>query len=151
MNGLHTAFVATIVGTPPELRTSAQGKRFVSFGVQCHDAKSEHSPHYLRVSAFDEVASALVEAGAAKGTEVYVEGRLSPSQWTNGEGETKHGLQVAAWRCDIVGRIGKSAPPRKQEGGTTPRPSSGYRNGDTGRSRGNIIAEFNEQEARYAG
>jgi single-stranded DNA-binding protein len=60
----------------------------------------------VSVSVFEEKARAL--AGLAKGVEVYVEGRLTMTAWTGKDGQPRTGLSVAAWRVDVLGRIGKS-------------------------------------------
>jgi single-stranded DNA-binding protein len=62
----------------------------------------------VSVAVFEEKARAL--EGLAKGTELYVEGRLSLNTWTGKDGQQRTGLSVAVWRVEVLGRIGKSRP-----------------------------------------
>jgi hypothetical protein len=47
---------------------------------------------------------------AAKGIEVYFEGRLSLGTWTGCDGEAKAGLNLAAWEVQPMGQIGRRTP-----------------------------------------
>ena len=51
-----------------------------------------------------------------KGTRLYVEGSLTQTQWNAADGEVRHGLNVAAWKAEKVGRdsIGRQRPPREK-------------------------------------
>jgi single-stranded DNA-binding protein len=91
MNGIHCALQGRL-GQDVELRRSASGKDW------CR----------LSVVVFEEKARAL--EGLAKGTELYVEGRLSLNTWTGKDGQQRTGLSVAVWRVEVLGRIGKSRP-----------------------------------------
>ena len=86
-----------------ELRNSAAGNVWcrLSVGIDEGDAVT-----WVSVSAFEEKALAL--AGMPKGVEVYVEGRLSLNAWTGKDGQPRTGLSVAAWRVEVLGRIGKT-------------------------------------------
>ena len=50
-----------------------------------------------------------IAARASKSDRVYVEGNLTLNTWqASSTGETKTGLNVAAWRCEKVPAIGKN-------------------------------------------
>jgi single-strand DNA-binding protein len=104
MKGIHCALQGRL-GQDVELRRSDSGKDWcrLSVGVGEGDEVT-----WVSVAVFEEKARAL--AGLAKGAEVYVEGRLSLNAWTGRDGAERTGLSVAAWRVEVLGRIGKSRP-----------------------------------------
>ena len=71
------------------------------------DDNSKDVSQWLRVTCFGDTAKAIA-AKAKKGDRVYVEGALTMNQWNDAAGETKHGLNVAAWKCERVSSIGKN-------------------------------------------
>jgi single-stranded DNA-binding protein len=62
---------------------------------------------WLRVTCFGDTAKAIA-ARAKKGDRVYCEGTLTMNQWNDAQGEIRHGLNVAAWKCERVSNIGKN-------------------------------------------
>jgi single stranded DNA-binding protein len=108
MRGIETAFWGTL-GSDPELKVSKNGKLFASFPVVVTVGQSDDGKdigQWIRVACFSEVAEKF--AGAAKKSDrCYVEGNLTMSSWTTATGETKTGLNVAAWRVDRLANIGK--------------------------------------------
>ena len=104
MKGIHCALQGRL-GEDVELRNSAAGKDWcrLSVGVGEGDDLT-----WVSVAVFEEKARAL--AGLKKGSEVYIEGRLSLDTWTGKDGQQRTGLSVSAWRVEVLGRIGKSRP-----------------------------------------
>ena len=89
-----------------EARTSQAGKPWCRFSVavgQGDDAQ------WVSVACFGEVAERVCEQ-LAKGDRAYVEGAIRMNEWQDREGLTRHGLQVAAWRVEPMGRIGRRKP-----------------------------------------
>ncbi len=117
MRGIECAF-AGITGNPPELKTAKSGKPWLSISVGCEtgdvDDAGAAKLTWIRVAVFGDAAVKL--AGAAKGTRLYVEGTLTQTQWNAADGEVRHGLNVAAWKCERVGRdaIGRQRPPHEK-------------------------------------
>ncbi len=62
----------------------------------------------MSVAVFEEKARAL--AGLTKGSEVYIEGRLTMSTWEGKDGQQRTGLSVAAWQAQPLGQIGRRRP-----------------------------------------
>jgi hypothetical protein len=57
---------------------------------------------WVSVACFGEVAEKLC-ATAKKGMKIYAEGSLKLGEWTDRAGEKRVGLQLAAWRAQVVG------------------------------------------------
>ncbi len=72
--------------------------------------RSAPPPIYLRVTAWEPTEELLEQL--RKGASVYVEGKLTPGQWTAADGSPRCGLNLSAWRVDVHGAIGKRAPKR---------------------------------------
>jgi single-strand DNA-binding protein len=109
MRGIETAFWG-VLGNDPELKTSKSGKAFAQMSVvvavgQGDDGKD--ASQWLRVACFGETAERLAHQ-AKKGDRVYVEGTLTLNTWADkATGESRTALNVAAWKCERLGNIGK--------------------------------------------
>ena len=113
MKGIEAAFVGSL-RREVEIKTSKSGKPWASLSVAIdtgEETTDGHAkPQWVRVAVFGETATRL--AGAAKGTRLYVEGTLSLDYWTDKDGGERHGLNVAAWKCEKIGAsaIGRNKP-----------------------------------------
>ena len=115
MDGLQACAIVRL-SQDPELRYSREGKPFLTLNGAVADSKAvEGQPTWLRVIVFGDLAETLGqrEPPLLKGVECYVEGRLKLERWTAKDtGEQRSGLSLAAWRCEILGAIGRQAPKR---------------------------------------
>lgn len=109
MRGIECAFWGTL-GGDPELKTAKSGNAFavmnIAVAVGRDDAGKDIS-QWVRVACFGQVAEDIA-ARTAKSDRVYVEGSLTLNTWQTSAGETKSGLNVAAWKVEKVPAIGKS-------------------------------------------
>jgi single-strand DNA-binding protein len=118
MNGLHIAACGRVT-FDPESKYTQGGKALLVFsmvvdqGYTATEGRAAPEPLYLRVTAWEDTATALVDA-LKKGSSVYVEGKLKHDRWEGKDGEPKCGLSVAAWRVDLHGQLGKQRPPREE-------------------------------------
>src|SRR5262245_30257596 len=99
MNTIETAFTGWL-GSDPELRTSRAGRLWCRFSVACGEGDDTQ---WISVSAFGESAARVCE-DLAKGDRCYCEGNLRLAEWQDREGLTRHGLQVAAWKVEALGK-----------------------------------------------
>ncbi len=146
MKGIEAAYFGALA-RDVELRTSKTGKLWAQLLVMV-DVGEEKSA-LIQTAVFGEVAEKL--AGAAKGMRVYCEGTLKPSQWNTADGETRHGLSVAAFTCQRVGSsaIGRQRPKAAKQDeapGTNGRPPASYCAGPAQRERPGIVGrdDFND-------
>lgn len=117
MSAIECAFEGR-VGQPPTLRTSQAGKPWCSLSVA---VGADDAVQWLTVSVFGSSAESV--AALAKGTRVYVEGRLKLDTWTDREGQSRTGLKVAATLVQPLGQIGRRKP-AKGKGGREGDPSA---------------------------
>jgi len=104
MTGIEAAFVG-VVAVPPDLKTSKAGKTWCALLIRVGDGDGAQ---FVRVAAFQEMAE--IAAKLAKGSSVYVEGRLTLNQWTDQSGADRHGLNVAASLVHPLAQIGRRKP-----------------------------------------
>jgi len=109
MNGIECAFTGTLASLP-DLKTSKAGKPWCALLVRVGDGEGAQ---FVRVACFGDAAETA--ATLAKGSSVYVEGRLTLNQWTDQNGGERHGLSVAANVVQPLGQIGRRRPQPARE------------------------------------
>jgi single-stranded DNA-binding protein len=85
-----------------DARTSQAKKLWVRLRIGCG---KDDDLQWLSVAVFGKAAEAA--AKLKKGDRCYVEGTISMSSWTGSDGTQRHGLSVAAFKCDQTHRIGR--------------------------------------------
>jgi single-stranded DNA-binding protein len=90
-----------------EARTSQAGKRWVrlSIGVGKDDAVQ-----WVNVAVFGKAAEKA--AALKKSDRCYIEGTIKLDSWRGNDGVERHGLSVAAFKCEPTHRIGRNKPDR---------------------------------------
>lgn len=97
------------LGRDAEPKTSKSGKDYLRLNVAVSEGEATT---WVSVTAFDPRAIENA-AGYVKGARVYVEGKLSLSEWTAHDGTTRHGLSVMSWHCRLA-QIGRAKPKREK-------------------------------------
>jgi single-strand DNA-binding protein len=120
MDGLQVAFTGR-VGGDPERRFTSSGTEVLQFSVLPADSKVSESPEWVKCLVFVEKPHELAADRLAKGSEVYVEGRLRLGRWTAQDGSPRSGLNCNAWTVQ---------PPRRPRACGAPARSSNRRNLD---------------------
>ena len=82
----------------PELRYTPQGTPVVSFGVATNrewsvDGVKKEAADFHNIVAWNKLAE-LCEQLLAKGSKVYVEGRLQTRDWVDGDGNKRYKTEV---------------------------------------------------------
>jgi single-strand DNA-binding protein len=111
MNGIHVALQGRLPRDADPLKYLPNGNALVGFSVAVEDAKrSADAPSdWCKITIWGQQAEQLGDR-LVKGTEVYIEGRLKLEQWTGQNGTQRSALAVSAWKCEVLGAIGKRAP-----------------------------------------
>src|ERR1700732_3916947 len=111
MSGIEAAFIATL-GRDAERKVSSSGKSYLRLNGRVGDGDQAQ---WISVMAFDPEAIASADK-MTKGAAVYVEGRLSISEWTDKAGAKRTGLSCMSWHTRLS-QIGRNKPKRE-----TPKP-----------------------------
>jgi single-stranded DNA-binding protein len=92
-----------------EPRTSAAGKAWVRMRV---GVGKDENIQWVSVAVFGKAAEAAGKL--KKGDRCYVEGTIKMDAWKGSDGVERHGLSVAAFKCERTHNIGRNKP--KPEG-----------------------------------
>jgi single-strand DNA-binding protein len=113
-------------GNDPEMRYTPSGTAVTSFSLAVNNNRRDQSgewteeTEWFRVSAWDRQAES-VNQYLAKGRRVFVEGRLSTSQYTSNSGEARTSLEVRAFRVIFL-----DSPSGESVGDGTPSETQSY-------------------------
>ncbi|MDM8525399.1 single-stranded DNA-binding protein [Desulfococcaceae bacterium HSG8] len=98
------------LGRDPELRYTPDGLAVANFSMAVTEkVKGEDLTQWFRVSAFGRTGEIAAEY-LSKGKQVYIEGRLRTSEWTDNEGNRRFSLEVIASQLVLLGSRGDDAP-----------------------------------------
>ena len=93
-----------------EVRTSQARKRWVRFLV---GAGKDDTLQWVSVAVFGKAAEKAAEL--KKADRCYIEGTIKLDRWTGNDGTERHGLSVAAFKCEPTHRIGRNKPDQKNK------------------------------------
>jgi len=112
MNGIRACFQGRL-GGDAELKTVREDLALCTFSVAVENSREEQKPQWITVSIFGDKAKE--HAGLRKGDEVYCEGSLRLQRWQGKDGGERTGVNVSAWRVEVLGKIGRQSrkPKRK--------------------------------------
>ena len=111
MNGITSCAIGAL-GRDAEIKYTQQGEPLLSFSIAVASKRANEKgpPEWLKVTAWGDQAETLNASGnLGKGAEVYVEGRLTLNEWTTPDGQKRAGLNLSAYRVDVLGAIGRRA------------------------------------------
>jgi single-strand DNA-binding protein len=111
-----------------EARTSQAGKPWVRMRV---GVGKDDAVQWVSVAVFGKAAETA--ADLKKGDRVYVEGSIKLDSWRGNDGIERHGLSVAAFRCEQTHQIGRNRPAennKAQKSQTTDRAAGSTRDFD---------------------
>jgi single-strand DNA-binding protein len=100
-----------------EPRVSQAGKNWVRFRV---GIGKDDTMQWVSVAVFGKAAEAA--ANLKKGDRVYVEGTIKLDSWRGNDGVERHGLSVAAFKCEPTHQIGRNRPRRERKRDSHPKP-----------------------------
>jgi single-strand DNA-binding protein len=104
------------LGADAESRTSKTGKPWARLRV---GVGKDDDLQWVSVAVFGNAAEAA--ANLKKGDRAYFEGSIKLDSWRGNGGIERHGLSVAAFKCDATHQIGR-ARKRKSADGEVGRP-----------------------------
>lgn len=108
MASLNKVILIGNLGNDPEVR-EFDGRKVANFSVATNerytkrDGSVSERTQWFRVSFWGKTAE-TVERYLKKGSQVYVEGRLSTSEYTDQNGEKRFSLEVSGQTMTMLGR-----------------------------------------------
>jgi single-strand DNA-binding protein len=127
------------LGRDPELRYTPQGVAVCDFSMATNEKKRDKSGELQEVATWFRITLWRNQAENAakylkKGSQVYIEGRLSQEEWTDRDGNTRQTLSVQASEMHFIGSRGDAGSYSQSEPGeaefagpaneTAPQPSA---------------------------
>ncbi|HQU92826.1 MAG TPA: single-stranded DNA-binding protein [Pyrinomonadaceae bacterium] len=96
------------LGRDPELRYTPQGLAVCDFSMATNERKKDKSGEYQNVPTWFRVTlwrnqAELASKYLTKGSQVYVEGRVSLEEWTDRDGNTRQTLTVQGTDMQFIG------------------------------------------------
>jgi single-strand DNA-binding protein len=111
-------------GNDPEMRYTSSGTPVTSFSLAVNNSRRDQNgewtedTEWFRVTAWERQAES-VNQYLSKGRRVFVDGRLSTSQYTTNSGETRTSLEVRAFKVVFLdssgGESGDSSLPSEAQ------------------------------------
>jgi single-stranded DNA-binding protein len=93
-----------------DARTSQAGKPWVRLSI---GVGKDDPVQWVQVAVFGKAAEKAAEL--KKSDRCYIEGTIKLDSWTGNDGTERHGLSVAAFKCEPTHRIGRNRPDQKQK------------------------------------
>lgn len=117
------------VGTEVEIRHTKSEAAVANFRVATTErwkdgqGKQQEATEWHRIVAFGRLAEICGEY-LAKGSRVYIEGRLQTRKWEDGEGNTRYTTEIVAREMKMLGGGEKadSVPAQPEDGHEPPMP-----------------------------
>jgi single-stranded DNA-binding protein len=95
-----------------DARTSQAGKEWVRLRV---GVGKDDAVQWVSVAVFGSKAVAAA-AELKKGDRCYIEGNIRIDAWRSSDGVERHGLSVAAFKCERTHNIGRNRPKKDDRG-----------------------------------
>ena len=111
MVSVNKVILIGTLGKDPEIRYQSSGDSVATFSlatnenwIDKHTKEKKQSTEWHRVTAFGRTAE-IVEQYLKKGSEVYVEGKIKSSKYTDKQGIERVSVGIT---CDLMQMLGKS-------------------------------------------
>jgi len=116
MNDLNRCtFIGRLVQTP-EVRYTTAGDASTSFTLACNwKTSGKEGCEFIRVVAYRKLAEIIGEY-MKKGSQMYVEGRMTTRKWQNKEGIDQYSTEIVADQMQMLGHAkgSEDAPQARQ-------------------------------------
>lgn len=107
------------LGRDPETRYTPSGGAVCSFSIACgsrwkdkNSGEQQEKTEWVNITAFGKLGE-ICEKYLAKGSQIYIEGRLQTDKWQDKEGKDRYTTKVIAERMQMLG--GKGEAERENE------------------------------------
>ena len=121
MASLNRALLIGNVGNDPEIRTIGNNDKVASFRLATterykdRNGEVKENTEWHQVTAWGKMAD-IVEKFVKKGSQVYVEGKITTRKWTDKDGNDRYTTEIRAEGLQILGKKESApAPATRQE------------------------------------
>ena len=100
---LNKVMILGRLGNDPEVRTTQNGTVVASLSIATNDGISENiTTEWHRVTVFGKGAE-VIQKYCTKGSQLFVEGRISTSKYQDKNGNTQYSTQIIANNFQFIG------------------------------------------------
>ena len=100
------------LGRDPEIRYTQSGKAVASFSIACSEKRGgEEATEWVNVVAWEKLAE-ICGQYLAKGSLVFISGRMQTRKWQDKEGGTRYTTEIVAREMQMLSPKGEA----RQEG-----------------------------------
>ncbi len=120
MQGLNSVQLIGNLGRDPDLRFTAGGKAVVNLRLAVTTGFGDNArTDWLTIVAWDKLAEACNQY-LAKGSRIFVAGRLQIRQWEGDDGQTRYATEVVARQVIFLDRPNGAGASAEAEGDEEP-------------------------------
>ena len=109
MNGVNKAIILGNLGKDPEMRYTADSKAVANLTIATSEkwkdkntGQQQEKTEWHRVVAFGKLAE-IMEQYLAKGSQVYIEGKIQTRKWQDQQGQDRYTTEIVAKDMQMVG------------------------------------------------
>ncbi|HJK87764.1 MAG TPA: single-stranded DNA-binding protein [Candidatus Megaira endosymbiont of Hartmannula sinica] len=133
------------VGNDPDVRTTSQGKDFVSFPMATSDrwkdkatSEDKERTEWHRVVIYNTQLVEIVKKYVKKGAKIYLEGSLSTRKWQDNTGSEKYTTEIVIrdYGGSLILLDGRNSDPSSMNNNNTSSYNNSHSNNNSG-ARGN--------------
>jgi single-strand DNA-binding protein len=126
--GVNKAIILGNCGADPELRYTNSGVAVCNFNLATsdrwtdNDGNKQESTEWHSIVCWKRLAEIVAEY-VKKGTQVYVEGKITTTSWEDKEGVKRYKVEIVANNCQILGSSsnrGQSSEERAAQDASAP-------------------------------
>jgi len=121
MAGINKVILVGNLGKDPEIRTLESGIKVVQFSMATTESYKDNSGNWQDKTEWHNIVAWRYLAEKAenqlhKGTQVYIEGKITTRQWTDKDNNTRYTTEIVADKLMALGKreggnIGNTPPP----------------------------------------
>jgi single-strand DNA-binding protein len=108
MSSVNKAILLGRLGKDPEIRSAADGSLVANFSLATSSFGKDKKEHteWHNVVAFNKAAE-VVQNYCKKGSQIFLEGSISTSKWTDKEGVERYTTKIILGRLVLLGKNDK--------------------------------------------
>lgn len=117
---LNKAMLIGNVGNDPEIRTLSNNEKVASFRLATterfrdRNGEQRENTEWHQITAWGKVAD-IVEKFVKKGSQVYVEGKITTDKWTDKDGNERFSTKIRVEGIQLLGKKEEKVSVTRQE------------------------------------
>ena len=108
MASVNKVILVGTLGRDAEVKVTPSGKKCASFSIACNErftdkqGNKQEKTEWVNIVAWNRLAE-IVEQYTSKGSQIYVEGKLTTRSWDDQQGQKKYRTEIVASSIKLLG------------------------------------------------